>query len=36
MKSLEAQNKANEAAAVKARFEKAWKNADVVLTASRF
>ncbi len=36
MKSLEAQNRAGEAAAMKARFEHAWKNADVVLTASRF
>jgi len=36
MKSLEAQQQGDEAAAVKARFEIAWKNADVVLTASRF
>lgn len=36
MKSLEAQNRVTESLEVKARFEKAWKNADVVLTASRF
>ncbi len=36
MKSLEAQRKVDDATVVKARFEKAWKNADVVLTASRF
>jgi tetratricopeptide (TPR) repeat protein len=36
MKSLEAQKRAAEAAAIKSRFEKAWAHADVVLTASRF
>lgn len=36
VKSLEAQNKTSEATAVKARFDKAWMNADVVLTSSRF
>jgi tetratricopeptide (TPR) repeat protein len=34
--SLKGQNKAEEAAAVKARFEKAWAHADVTLTSSRF
>ena len=33
--SLEAQGKAGEAAAVRARFEKAWARADVRLTSSR-
>lgn len=36
MKSLEAQNKTSEAAEVQKEFEKAWKDADVTLTASRF
>jgi len=36
MKSLEAQNKTTEAAAVKKEFEAAWQYADVTLTASRF
>ena len=34
--SLHAQNKHEEAAAVDARFAKAWSTADVKLTASRF
>jgi tetratricopeptide (TPR) repeat protein len=34
MKALEAQNKTEEAAAVRSRFEKAWARADVKLTAS--
>ncbi|HYB12977.1 MAG TPA: hypothetical protein VEG67_05865, partial [Myxococcota bacterium] len=34
--SLRAQKKAKEAAQVQARFEKAWKHADVALAASRF
>ena len=36
MQALRAQKKADEAAIVKARFEKAWARADVKLTASRF
>jgi tetratricopeptide (TPR) repeat protein len=36
MKSLRAQGKKDEAAAVEARFRKAWARADVTLTASRF
>ncbi len=36
MQSLKAQGKNAEAAEVEQRFEKAWKRADVVLTASRF
>ena len=36
VQSLEAQGKTDEAAAARARFEKAWSNADVELTASRF
>jgi tetratricopeptide (TPR) repeat protein len=35
MKALEAQNKTDEAAVIRARFEKAWARADVKLTASR-
>jgi tetratricopeptide (TPR) repeat protein len=35
MKALEAQGKTDEAALVKARFEKAWARADVKLNASR-
>ena len=35
-RSLEAQGKAAEARAVRARFERAWRHADVRLTASRF
>jgi tetratricopeptide (TPR) repeat protein len=35
-KSYEAQFKAQEAAAAKARFEKAWKLADITISASRF
>jgi tetratricopeptide (TPR) repeat protein len=35
-KALEAQGKSTEAKAVEARFRKAWANADVTLTASRF
>lgn len=34
--ALEAQGRTDEAAEAKARFERAWKNADVTLTASRF
>ncbi len=34
--SLTAQNKSDEAQLIKARFDDAWKDADVVLTASRF
>ncbi len=34
--ALEAQGKADEAAAARAEFDKAWKDADVTLTASRF
>ncbi len=36
MKSLQAQGKTAEAAQVKERFDRAWRHADVVLTASRF
>ncbi len=36
MKSLEAQKRTAEAAAIRSRFEKAWAHADVVLRASRF
>ena len=36
MRSLEAQGRADEAAAVRRRFEAAWSRADVELTASRF
>lgn len=36
MKSLEAQNKPDEAATVKQEFETAWQYADVTLTTSRF
>lgn len=36
MKSLEAQNKTADAAAVQKEFEAAWQHADVTLTASRF
>jgi tetratricopeptide (TPR) repeat protein len=35
MQALEAQGKKEEAAAVSDRFKRAWKNADVTLTASR-
>ena len=35
-RSLQAQGKAAEAAAVEARFQKAWARADVTLSASRF
>lgn len=35
MKALEAQNKTDEAAVIRTRFEKAWARADVKLTASR-
>jgi tetratricopeptide (TPR) repeat protein len=35
-RSLEAQGKAGDAAAVEARFQKAWARADVTLSASRF
>jgi Tetratricopeptide repeat len=34
--SLRAQGKTEEAAAVDARFQKAWARADVTLSASRF
>lgn len=34
--SLLAQNKSDEAQVIKARFDDSWKDADVVLTASRF
>ncbi|HUG37093.1 MAG TPA: hypothetical protein VML54_09105, partial [Candidatus Limnocylindrales bacterium] len=34
--SLRAQGKTADAAAVEARFRRAWANADVTLTASRF
>jgi hypothetical protein len=34
-KALEAQGKTEQAALAKARFEKAWKRADVKLTSSR-
>ena len=36
MQALKAQNKNDDAALVEARFKKAWANADVTLTASRF
>jgi len=36
MQALEAQGKKEEAAAIRARFEKAWAKADMQLTASRF
>jgi hypothetical protein len=36
MQSLRAQGKEEQAAGVEARFKKAWANADVTLTASRF
>lgn len=35
MKSLEAQNKIDEASEIKQRFKKAWARADIALTASR-
>ena len=35
MRSLEAQQRAAEAAAVRVRFERAWKRADITLTSSR-
>jgi tetratricopeptide (TPR) repeat protein len=35
MKALETQNKTEEAAIIRSRFEKAWAHADVKLTASR-
>jgi hypothetical protein len=34
--SLEALGKADQAAAMRRRFEAAWSNADVILTSSRF
>ncbi len=36
MKSYEAQGKSKEAAEAKARFDKAWKDADIQIAASRF
>ena len=36
LQSLQAQGKAEQAAAIEARFRKAWNRADVSLTASRF
>jgi tetratricopeptide (TPR) repeat protein len=36
MRSLEAQRRSAEAGAIRARFDKAWAHADVVLKASRF
>ena len=36
MKSLQAQGKTEAAAAIKERFDRAWKQSDVSLTASRF
>ena len=36
MRSLEAQQRTAEAAAVRARFERAWQRADITLTSSRF
>lgn len=36
MLSLQAQNKESDAEIIKARFEKAWADADVALTSSRF
>jgi tetratricopeptide (TPR) repeat protein len=36
MQSLRAQGKEEQAAGVEARFKKAWANADITLTASRF
>jgi tetratricopeptide (TPR) repeat protein len=36
MKALQAQGRTDEAAEMEKRFRKAWKNADVTLTASRF
>ncbi|GJL75781.1 MAG: hypothetical protein NMNS02_18870 [Nitrosomonas sp.] len=36
LQALRAQNKTQEAEVIEARFKKAWENADVVLTASRF
>ena len=35
-RSLQAQGKTADAAAVEARFQKAWARADVTLSASRF
>jgi hypothetical protein len=36
MQSLRAQGKEEQAAGAEARFKKAWANADIKLTASRF
>ncbi|PTN12870.1 tetratricopeptide repeat protein [Nitrosomonas aestuarii] len=36
LQALRAQNKTQEAELIEVRFKKAWENADVVLTASRF
>ena len=36
MKSLQAQGRTGEAAAVEKRFQRAWQHADVLITASRF
>jgi hypothetical protein len=36
MESLRAQGKADQAAVIEERFRKAWKRADLALTASRF
>ena len=35
MRSLEAQQRTSDAASVRARFERAWKRADITLTSSR-
>ncbi len=36
LKALQAQNKTEDAAQIEVRFKKAWEQADIVLTASRF
>jgi hypothetical protein len=36
LQALRAQNKTSEASVIEARFKKAWEQADVTLTASRF
>ncbi len=36
MLALQAQNKESDAEIIKARFKKAWADADVTLTSSRF
>jgi hypothetical protein len=36
MKSLDAEGKSDQAAAIEKRFDKAWARADVTLASSRF